>query len=185
MDALDLLEQQHREVREVLDRLAAEPSAAERAALSIRAARLCEAHIRVEEAHLYPACAARMSDDRRRIYEAMEEHALLRQVAQNLGATRPAGARFEARLSVLRARFEHHADAEEDWLFPKLKRALTDEQLDVLGVDLESAFLCALEEEPMGPTSRPLVKTSPPLVIPRPSARRTLARRPLRGRVAG
>ena len=50
------------------------------------------------------------------------------------------GNELTARWGSLRERFEKHADVEEDVVFPKLKRSLTDEELDVLGEEIERSY---------------------------------------------
>ncbi len=64
---------------------------------------------------------------------------LLRFAAVNLHRTRATDLRFEARLEMLRELALRHAEAEEDWAFPKAKRNLCDEDLDRIGVEVEHA----------------------------------------------
>lgn len=140
MDALDLLEQQHLEVRALMDRIAAEASPGRRTSMVAQLSRMIDAHVRIEETYLYPVCAERMNGDRRSLHEAYEKHGLARFAADNLLRTRATDVRFEARLKLLQEVFTDHADEEEGVLFPKAKRGLTDEQLDAIGCDLERAY---------------------------------------------
>ena len=57
--------------------------------------------------------------DDARLYEAFEDHALMRFVAVNLLRTRATDVRFSARLKLVQETFLRHATAEEDWGFPK------------------------------------------------------------------
>lgn len=138
MDALDLLEQQHRDVASLIDRLAEETSPGQRTALVARVVRAIEAHSRVEERCFYPAFRARIGDGGR-LYEVFEHHALLRFAAVNLLRTRATDLRFTARLEMVRELALRHAAAEEDWAFPKAKRNLCDEELDRIGVEVAHA----------------------------------------------
>jgi hemerythrin superfamily protein len=140
MDALDLLEQQHLDVSALIDRIAAERSPGLRTSMVAQLSRMIDAHVRIEETYLYPVCAERMGGNRSPLHEAYEKHGLARFAANNLLRTRATDVRFEARLKLLRDVFVHHADEEEGFLFPKAKRGLTDEQLDVIGCDLERAY---------------------------------------------
>lgn len=140
MDALVLLEQQHADVGVLIDRIAAEPSPGRRTAMVARLSRLIDAHVQIEEAYLYPMCAARMSGGRDPLHEACEQHALTRFAADNLLRTRATDVRFGVRLKLVRDLFDRHAFDEEDWMFQKAKRELTDEQLDALGGDLTRAY---------------------------------------------
>ena len=138
MDALDLLEQQHRDVAGLIEDLAEETSPGGRTALVTRLVRAIEAHSRVEERCFYPVFRARIGDGGR-LYEVFEHHALLRFAAVNLQRTRATDLRFEARLEMVRELSQRHAEAEEDWAFPKAKRNLSDEELDQIGVDVARA----------------------------------------------
>jgi hemerythrin superfamily protein len=140
MDALDLLEQQHLDLHALIERISAETSPGRRTTMVTQLWRRIDAHVRVEETYLYPLCALRMGGDRSPLHQAYEKHDLTRFAADNLLRTRATDVRFEARLKLLRDLFAHHAGDEEDWMFPKAKRDLTDEQLDALGCDLARAY---------------------------------------------
>ncbi len=56
--------------------------------------------------------------------------------------------RFAARLKLVHDLFERHASIEEDWMFPKAKRALRDEVLDRIGVELDRAHAARLSVGP-------------------------------------
>ncbi len=144
MDALDLLEQQHRELDEIFALVVNAETAGRRTALVAQLVRALEAHSRVEETVFYAAFAARCGGDEARLWEAFEHHALLRFAARNLLRTRATDVRFAARLKTLAALFRRHAHAEEDWMFPKAKRALHDEALDRIGVEIERAHAARL-----------------------------------------
>jgi hemerythrin superfamily protein len=139
MDALDLLEQQHRELDEIFALVVNAETAGRRTALVAQLVRALEAHSRVEETVFYAAFAARCGGDEARLWEAFEHHALLRFAALNLLRTRATDVRFAARLKTLQVLFHKHAHTEEDWMFPKAKRALQDEALDRIGTEIERA----------------------------------------------
>ena len=166
MDALVLLEQQHAAVGALIDQIAAEPSAGRRTALVAQLSRMIDAHVRVEEAYLYPLCAARMCGNRGPLHEACEQHALTRFAADNLLRTRATDVRFGVRLKLVRDLFERHASDEEDWMFPKAKRNLTDEQLDALGGDLARAYdRLLVPEDDVAPRSRRRAQTRAPRAL--------------------
>ncbi|AKT39892.1 hemerythrin domain-containing protein [Chondromyces crocatus] len=156
MDALDLLEQQHLDIGGLIDRIAAEASPGRRTMLLTQLFRLVEAHVRIEETYLYPVCGDRMKGDRSQLHEAYEKHALMRFAADNLLRTRATDVRFEARLKLLKGLFEQHAIDEESWMFQKVKRDLTDEQLDVLGGHLERAYDLLLHLDTPAPVRAPM-----------------------------
>jgi hemerythrin superfamily protein len=150
MDALDLLEQQHRVLGERFDEifaLPAEPGAGRRASMIAQLVRAVEAHSRVEETVFY-AALSRVDGVEGRLYEGFEDHALLRFAAVNLLRTRITDVRFGARLRLVHDLFTRHALIEEDWMFPKAKRALHDEQLDRIGTEIERAHAARLSLSP-------------------------------------
>lgn len=184
MDALDLLEQQHRDVRELLDRLALEPGGENSTEAIEAVVRAVEAHVRIEEAYVYIACASKLRGDDRAAL-ASEKRAGILSALHTLSSTHPSDPHFRAHVATLAERFVRHADAEEDVVFPKLKRTLTDEALDVLGEALARAhqrFL--LEDKPClelqtARTSR----QSPRAIRERMQRRGTIVRSGVRQRV--
>jgi hypothetical protein len=150
MDALDLLEQQQRDVSGLLGQIAVERRAGSRSALVVRMVRLLEASSRIKEKLFYPLCGERMRESRAPLYEAYESLALTRFAAGNLLRTRATDVRFDARLKLVDQLFTRVAAQEEDWMFPKAKRERTDEELDALGDRLGRAFEVLMTVESLG-----------------------------------
>jgi hemerythrin superfamily protein len=150
MDALDLLEQQHRDLGELFARVVAEAAPGRRTALVAQVVRAVEAHSRVEEGVFYAAVSAQIGGAEARLYEAFEDHALLRFAAVNLLRTRATDLRFPARLKLVHNLFRRHAAVEEDWLFPKAKRALHDEALERIGQEIARAHASRMAVAPLG-----------------------------------
>lgn len=157
MDALCLLEEQHRDIAAHLDAVRDEARPGCRTFLVARLARLVDAHTRAEEAHLLLAAASRLTaaEDKARLFALFETQALARHAAGRLVRTRATDVRFVARLEAFAALFAKHVDEHDRWLFPKLKRMMTDEALDALGVQMQRTFGFHAEVEPP-PPSRPL-----------------------------
>jgi hypothetical protein len=148
MDALDLLEQQHRDLAALFVEVTSAGGAGRRTAGVAHLVRALEAHSRVEERVFYAAFAERVRGSEARLYEGFEDHALLRFSASNLLHTRATDVRFAARFRMVQDLFERHARMEEDWMFPKAKRALVDEALDRLGDEIERAHAARLSIAP-------------------------------------
>jgi hypothetical protein len=144
MDALDLLEQQHTRLVDDFSAVDVAATPGKRTAAVVQLVRTIEAHSRVEETVFYGAFVERIGSAEPRLYEAFESHALLRFAALKLLRTRATDVRFGARLRMVRELFERHVHIEEDWMFPKAKRALLDEILDEIGTDLERAHAARL-----------------------------------------
>jgi hemerythrin-like domain-containing protein len=94
-----------------------------------------EIHAKTEEATLYSRLAAE-EKLHREILEAFEEHGIADYLAKELkGANFASGWSEEiaARAKVVAELVEHHAQEEEEDLFPKVRRLLSREELDALG----------------------------------------------------
>jgi hemerythrin superfamily protein len=154
MDALDLLEQEHARLIGLFTEVGAIPSPGKRTSLVAQLVRAVEAHSRVEESVFY-AAFSKVEGAGEKLYECFEDHALLRFAAVNLLRTRATDVRFTARLKALERLFVRHALHEEDWMFPKAKRALQDEVLDRLGVEIERAHAARLSVGPAMERPRP------------------------------
>jgi hemerythrin superfamily protein len=152
MDALDLLEQQHHDLGELFAHASEASAPGRRTAYVARLVRAVEAHSRVEESVFYAAISAQIGGAEARLYEAFEDHALLRFAAVNLLRTRATDLRFPARLKLVHTLFRRHVAVEEDWLFPKAKRALSDEALERIGQEIERAHATRLAVAPLGAT---------------------------------
>jgi len=176
MDALDLLEQQHREVSTLIEQIAEETSPGLRTSLVVKLARAIEAHSRIEERAFYPTLRSRIGDHER-LNEALEDHALLRYAADNLVRTRATFVRFEARLKLLQQLFLRHAATDEDWVFPKAKRTLSDEELDHIGVELARVHHVLMHSPSIASAPTRSRWSSAPSAAS-PSKQRTTRRRP-------
>lgn len=146
MDALDLLEQQHGELRERLERLVCESGPASSREGIDELIRAVEAHVRIEEAYVYIACASKLRGEERAA-RASEERASLLAALRVVRLASPSDPNWVQHLSILAEIFYRHADMEEDAVFPKLKRTLTDEALEVLGAALAHAHERFLSED--------------------------------------
>ncbi len=156
MDAIDLLEQQHRDLMELFAGVMSSERAGRRTAAVAHLVRAIEAHSRVEESVFYAAFAERVGKGEGHLYDAYEDHALLRFAAVNLLRTRATDVRFAARLKLLHGLFQRHALIEEDWMFPKAKRAFHDEALDRIGAEIARAHASRLSVAP------PMLERPPP-----------------------
>jgi hemerythrin-like domain-containing protein len=137
-NVLDILKQDHAKVRELLDRLAATTTRAAktRPELLERIATELQVHTTLEEEIFYPAIreAATTNEQRELVAEAFEEHrAVEKLVMPDLEKTEVDSVEFGGRAKVLKELVEHHADEEEEELFPLAKELLSEQQLRDLG----------------------------------------------------
>jgi hemerythrin superfamily protein len=134
-DVTTLLEKDHADVRKLLTRLESARSPSQRSSLISRIDREVLAHARVEEELFYPAFhrAAKGHEDEKMFFEAAEEHHLVDLVLAELRRTDPGTDPFAAKAKVLKDLVEHHAEEEEDELFPRARRLLEKEELVEIG----------------------------------------------------
>lgn len=130
MNAITLLIQQHRQMEEMFD-AAMKATGKQRAKLCGDASDALMSHVSIEEELFYPAVRARRTEDV--LLESLEEHLSLKRVVADLLDLDPNDPRYESKLHVLKEQAEHHHEEEEEKLFPRVKKLLTDDELDELG----------------------------------------------------
>ncbi len=138
MDAIALLKADHKKVRALLDELADTTNRAEktRPELLAQIAKEIKVHTRIEEEIFYPAFkqAGEKNDDSKMFFEAMEEHhAAGDLVLPDLLDTDVQSDQFGGRAKVLKELIEHHADEEEQEMFPRARELMDKDLLIELG----------------------------------------------------
>jgi hemerythrin-like domain-containing protein len=150
IDAVAVLERDHRELEELFQAFERSGSAPRRKELAARIVRELSIHASLEEQLVYPrirrvddhaagAARRRGASKEPQVLVALEEHHLAK-VALTEIARLPAGdARFDAKVRVLIASVRRHVEEEERDLLPAMARAYTPEELQELGTALERA----------------------------------------------
>ena len=140
-DAIELLKAEHETVRTLLKQLTETTERAEktRSELLEKIAREIKIHARIEEEIFYPAFRnAGGKEHDRMFHEAVEEHRTVELlVLPDLEKTDPTDPQFSGRAKVLKEMIEHHADEEEDEMFPQAREAMSKEQLGELGARMQ------------------------------------------------
>jgi hypothetical protein len=132
--ATDLLKRQHREVKGLFKEVEGTESARQRRQLMERIAAMLKVHTAIVEEIFYPAVREIGTDKAEAMYaEALEEHHVVDLVLAELPRVDPEDERFEAKMTVLGELVEHHADEEEDEMFPLAEKKLGAEQIAELG----------------------------------------------------
>lgn len=139
-DAIELLTQDHKEVRALFDEYAqlVDDGAEDDVKLQL-AQEICvqlAAHATVEEEIFYPAARESLSDeDQQLINEAEVEHGSARElIAQIEDSTPEQDDLFDTKVKVLGDYIEQHVRDEEDDMFPKLRES--DLDLNALGEEI-------------------------------------------------
>lgn len=141
IDAIDLLVEDHKKCRKLLEEFEATTDRAvkTRQQLLKDIETELEVHAQLEEELFYPAykVAAESSEDRKLFFEAHEEHHVVDFVIAELKETDPATEPFGAKAKLLRELVERHADEEEKEMFPRARQLLTADALADLAEQIE------------------------------------------------
>lgn len=136
--ATALLREDHRAVRRMFGDFEELESAAEKAALLRKIRKELEIHAMIEEEIFYPALSELGDEDVRELLkEAFEEHDVVKTLLGELEGMDPSDERFAAKVTVMAENVEHHAEEEENELFPffdELPKERQDEVSEELGV---------------------------------------------------
>jgi hemerythrin superfamily protein len=140
MNAFTLLKADHKKVAGLLEKLdsTTERGVKTREDLFTQLKTELDVHAHIEETILYPALEEiEVTHDI--TLEAFEEHRLVKQLLAELEKMDKGEEQWTARFTVLKENVEHHVEEEEGEMFPKARKALTDEQAEELGTRLEAA----------------------------------------------
>ena len=136
-DAVTLLSSDHAEVKQMFEeyrQLVQNDADGDRR--GELAGRICSAltvHAEIEEDIFYPALRERLEDDLA-LDQAEVEHAIARDLIEQIVAMEPDDALFDARVLVLAEYVEHHVQEEESEIFPQAEKSGID--LEELGAEL-------------------------------------------------
>jgi hemerythrin superfamily protein len=133
VNAIDLLEKQHREVESLFEKFESTGEGARktRERLCREIADALAVHAEIEEKLFYPE--SKQEDTEEILRESVEEHLSMKRVLADILEGDVDDEQFEARMTVLKEQVEHHLEEEEHELFPKVRKACSEEELEDLG----------------------------------------------------
>ena len=142
MDAIELLTSDHDEVRGLFDQFREAKDAEDTDRMRELQTKIfseLETHSRIEEDIFYPAVRDLGDEDlTETVAEGIQEHhvmkVLMREIEEVSGDET-----IESKMTVLIENVEHHAEEEEQELFPSLRTQMDESRLDELGAELEAA----------------------------------------------
>ena len=137
MDAIKLLETDHRKVESLFARFEALGEGGEPAKRRLVDRMIVELsrHAAIEELLFYPAVRDSAREDKL-VLEALEEHAIVKWELAALEGLGPSTERFDAKVKVLIDTVSHHVDEEEHELFPLVRQVMLPMELEALGLEL-------------------------------------------------
>ncbi len=140
MNAFTLLKSDHKKVAGILEKIDAttERGIKTREELFTQLKSELDLHAHIEETILYPALEK--ADETHDItLEAYEEHRLVKQLLGELETMDKGDEQWTARFTVLKENIEHHVEEEEDEMFKKARKVLSEADAEDLGARLEAA----------------------------------------------
>ncbi|HUH01147.1 MAG TPA: hemerythrin domain-containing protein [Kofleriaceae bacterium] len=145
VDALELLEDQHREVEELFDELVAARSDSQKMWVFTKLANALAAHTKIEETIFYPSVFD--EDTEEELRESVEEHLVAKRLTADLLDMEPSDPQFMSKAAVLQDIVQRHIDEEEQELFEEL-REQEGEDLEVLGSKMQERYEQLIKGEP-------------------------------------
>lgn len=164
IDVLEILESQHTEVDQLIEDL--ERGRGDRAAVFAELADKIAAHATVEEKIFYPA--AMTANTEGLLHEFVEDHLTVKRLLTDMMDMDPDedGGEFDQTLALLKDELSRHAhDEEEDRLFPRLARMMTEDERAGLGNEVLAMFEWLIDREPRRNVPR---ETAEPARLPAP-----------------
>jgi hemerythrin superfamily protein len=138
MNALELLKEDHKKVAALFDQIEKTESEQEHWKLFEKIRNELEVHTHIEETILYPRLQ-QVDDLKDLVLEAFEEHKQVKTLIREIGNLIEGSEKLDAKLKVMGENVEHHVDEEENEMFPKVEKALSKDELEALGAQLQAA----------------------------------------------
>jgi hemerythrin-like domain-containing protein len=138
-DAIAVLKQDHKKVRQLLKKLESAEDGGHRLELLSEVENEVKVHTQIEEEIFYPAFqrSAQGEEEEHLYYEALEEHHVVDMVLPEIKNTDEESDEFGAKAKVLKDLIEHHAEEEETEMFPKARKLMEAGELKEIGLRLQ------------------------------------------------
>jgi hypothetical protein len=147
MTALELLEEQHREVDDTIARILEADEPDEKQRLFDKLADSLAAHSTIEEKRFYPAVRNEQTEDL--IKESYDEHAEIKELLAEMMDLDIEDDEFEDQLAALQEKITKHAHEEEEGeLFPRVLKSIALAELEELGKQLRELYETEMLSEP-------------------------------------
>jgi hemerythrin-like domain-containing protein len=147
MNAIELLETDHRKVKKLLAELDETTERGVKTREELLGKILTElfVHETIEEEIFYPALEASPKLEEI-VLEGYEEHTAANTILAELAKMRPDDEMWGAKATVLKEGIEHHIKEEEEHMFPRARRVFGDDELEELGSEMADRKVDALAE---------------------------------------
>ncbi len=141
MDALSLLTADHNRVRGLFTRFQTAEEEQDTAQMTVLAQKIItelEVHTTIEEEIFYPAIKDADEEIKDLVDEGVEEHHVAETLIAEVKTLTPEDDAWAAKMKVIIESVEHHAEEEEQELFPLTRKAFDKAALEELGMRLEA-----------------------------------------------
>ena len=140
MDALELLTADHNRVRGLFTRFKAAEGEndAQAARLAAMIFEELDVHTKIEEEIFYPAITKLNDEIHDLVVEGVEEHHVVDTLMAEVKLLSPTDEEWAAKIKVLIENVEHHAEEEEQEMFPMVRKAMNDDARTELGRQMEA-----------------------------------------------
>lgn len=141
MHALDLLIADHNRVRGLFAQFRQAHEADDRPAMVEVAAKILEdleVHTTIEEEIFYPSIRDTSEEIGEMVDEGVQEHHVVKVLMEELGDVDVTSDEWAAKVTVLIENVEHHAEEEEQDMFPPLRSRLAADRLEALADQMET-----------------------------------------------
>ena len=141
MDALSLLTADHNRVRGLFARFQSAEEEKDTTTMMELAAKIIvelEVHTTIDEEIFYPEIKTASEDIKEIVDEGIEEHNVAETLIAEIKGLTPEDDAWVAKMKVLIESVEHHAEEEEQEMFPEVRKALDKAALEELAMRLEA-----------------------------------------------
>ncbi len=141
MDAITLLKNDHQTVDGLFEKFEKAGENAKKTKQKLVAKMIEElaVHAAIEEMTFYPFLKGIDEELTSDVLESLEEHHVVKWLLSEIDGMSPDAERFDAKVTVLIENVRHHVEEEEREMFPRVRKALSRQQLDELGELLQQA----------------------------------------------
>lgn len=154
MDAVEVLARDHQHVEDLFGQYERATDPDNKTELVHEVVHELAVHGEIEELRFYPKLREVLDDGDRLVDEALNEHVGMKQTLNDLDSMTAEDGGFDERMQELMSEVRHHVQEEESDLFPRVRRAMSADDLRELGNDLEATrSMVPTRPHPNAPTS--------------------------------
>jgi hemerythrin superfamily protein len=136
MDLFELIEAAHRKVETIFSEIEKTNGSKKLDQYFNQLYKELNVHAQTEELTLYPAM--RDHDDiKELVNEAEEEHTEVKVLLEQMKSLDVTSSEFKEKISTLKEAVQHHVQEEENEVFPKVRKSMSDEELKQLAKEFE------------------------------------------------